>query len=329
MNTASVRHLVGAALGITTLLAIFLVAFTWPVSESAPHDVPVAVVGPPEAAAALEQGTSTALGEDSFALTELGSREDAVRAIEDRDVYGAFVFGPDGAELLVAPSASPAVAELLERVAEQAQAQGQPPVTVTDVAPLPTGDPLGGVFRSGALPMVLGGIITGAALWQRLRDRRLAVVGALTVSAIGGLVLGGLLQGWLDVLGGSYLANAGVIALGLAAVSLSVVGLASRLGLAGIGIGALTMVLLGNPLSGVASAPELLPEGWGALGQLLPPGALGSALRSTAYFDGAGAAVPLLVLTGWALAGLALALLPRRARAVTAAVDQAPQPASV
>jgi hypothetical protein len=39
---------------------------------------------------------------------------------------------------------------------------------------------------------------------------------------------------------------------------------------------------------------------------------MGTALRSTAFFDGAGAGTPLLVLTSWVLAGAALALLPRR-----------------
>lgn len=85
-----------------------------------------------------------------------------------------------------------------------------------------------------------------------------------------------------------------------------------HLSLAGPPIAALVMVLLGNPLSGVTSAPELLPSGWSTLGQLLPPGATGSALRSTSFFDGAAAQAPLLVLACWTLAGLALTLLPRR-----------------
>ena len=57
----------------------------------------------------------------------------------------------------------------------------------------------------------------------------------------------------------------------------------------------------------------MLPAGWGARGQLLPPGAVNSALRSVAFFDGAGAARPLLVLAIWALVGLVLTLVPGRA----------------
>jgi hypothetical protein len=81
------------------------------------------------------------------------------------------------------------------------------------------------------------------------------------------------------------------------------------------------MMLLGNPLSGMTSAPEMLPNGWSTLGQLLPPGAAGTALRSVSFFDGAGAARPLVVLACWLVGGLALCALGSlrtRGRAVPA-----------
>jgi len=61
-----------------------------------------------------------------------------------------------------------------------------------------------------------------------------------------------------------------------------------------------------NPWSGIGSAPELLPEPAGAIGQLLPTGAGGNLLRSVAFFDGGGAGEHLAVLAVWAVAGLAL-----------------------
>jgi hypothetical protein len=45
------------------------------------------------------------------------------------------------------------------------------------------------------------------------------------------------------------------------------------------------------------------------IGQWLPPGAGVSALRSTAFFDGAAATGPLLTLTLWAALGLGAVLL--------------------
>ena len=60
---------------------------------------------------------------------------------------------------------------------------------------------------------------------------------------------------------------AGAIAPGAAEMSLTILGLFFVVGFPGIGVGAVIMVLVGNPLSGLASAPEWLPSGWGAFGQ--------------------------------------------------------------
>jgi hypothetical protein len=72
------------------------------------------------------------------------------------------------------------------------------------------------------------------------------------------------------------------------------------------GAGLAASVLRGNPLSGLNSAPEMLPSGWGTVGQLLPQGANATLLRSTAFFDCAGATTAIAVLTCWVLAGAAL-----------------------
>lgn len=74
------------------------------------------------------------------------------------------------------------------------------------------------------------------------------------------------------------------------------------------------MFLIGSSISGVSSAPELLPTGWGALGQASPAGAGGTLLRSTSYFDGAAAGGSALVLASWTVGGLALVALGRRVR---------------
>jgi len=95
------------------------------------------------------------------------------------------------------------------------------------------------------------------------------------------------------------------------AVSAPICGLGALVGPAGVGLGALLVFFFGNPISGLTTAPELLPKPWGAIGQLLPPGAGGSLLRSVAFFDGARSAGPLWVLIGWGLAGLALTAIGR------------------
>ena len=62
----------------------------------------------------------------------------AVKAIEDRDVYGAIVLDPQNAEVLTASAGGPAVAQILAQLPARLAAQ-HPGVTpkVTDVVPVP------------------------------------------------------------------------------------------------------------------------------------------------------------------------------------------------
>jgi hypothetical protein len=87
-------------------------------------------------------------------------------------------------------------------------------------------------------------------------------------------------------------------------MSATVAGLIALVGPNGVGVGAALMVFVGNPFSGVTSAPALLPRAVGDIGQWLPPGAGANLLRSTAYFGGNGAAIHLAVLLLWTLFGL-------------------------
>lgn len=308
------RRVIGIALGLSVVLGVLVTAFVWPSSEIAPRDVPIAVAGPPEAVDAVAQQLDEAVP-GGFSVSAVASADEARSAIEDRDVYGAIVMSPSGPPtMLTASAASPVTAQLLQGVAtsmaSSESAQAGP--VIEDVAPLPSGDPRGTGFSAGALPMVMGGLAVGVAMvfavagvWRRVLGAGLAAIGGAAVAVT-------VMQTWLGVLDGSWLANAGAFALTIAAVSVTVIGLHALIGEAGVGLGALLFLIVGNPLSGVTSAPELLPSGWGAFGQYLPPGAGGSLLRSTSFFDGAAVAQPLLVLAGWIVVGLLLAALGSR-----------------
>lgn len=317
------RRVIGIALGLSVVIGVLVTAFVWPSSEIAPRDVPIAVAGPPEAVAQAEERLAEA-APGAFEVSQVADAAAARQAIEDRDVYGAVVLDPAAPpQVLTASAAGPVVAQLLQGVAAQlaAGAGGAPVADVQDVVALPDDDPRGTGFSSGALPMVMGGIAIGAAMsfvvagvWRRVAGAMMAAIGGGAVAVL-------VMQSWLGVLEGSWWANAGVFTLVLAATSLTLIGLHAVLGHAGAGLGAAAMLLLGNPLSGVTSAPELLPSGWGAFGQLLPPGAGGTLLRSTAYFDGAAAGGPALVLACWVAAGFLLAALGARLADRTAEPD--------
>ncbi|HEX5621489.1 MAG TPA: hypothetical protein VFX51_23900, partial [Solirubrobacteraceae bacterium] len=125
-----------------------------------------------------------------------------------------------------------------------------------------------------------------------------------------------------DVVDGDWIANAAGLSLMVAAIAALTAGLEALMGKVGILVTALTMVFIGNPFSAVATGPEMLPTPAGAIGQLLPPGAGGNLLRSTGFFDGAGAGEHIAVLAAWALLGFAalgLAALRRRRPVMAAA----------
>jgi hypothetical protein len=154
------------------------------------------------------------------------------------------------------------------------------------------------------LPIVIGGIVTGvlAGLIARRSRRQFGLL--LAGAALAALVAVAILQGWLDVIRGGWLANAGTICLAVLAIGATLAALMAWMGPPGIAVGAVLMALVGNPLSGISSAPELLPTAAGTIGQLMPPGAAGNLLRSTAFFDGADAARHIAVLAAWALPAL-------------------------
>lgn len=306
-TSPSAWHVVAAlALGLSLLLAVLLTAFAWPATHSRPRELPIAVAGPAPAVAQVRAALDHA-EPGAIAVRGVPDATTARALVADRTVDGALVLGPDGPRVVVATQGGPAVAQVLTEVA--AAASGGSPVAMDDVAPAPAADPHGAGLAAGTLPLALAGVGAGVVLALRIRGGGRRAGGALVFAAAGGLLAVGVLHGWLRALTGSWAAEAGVLALGLAAMTLAVVGLAAIGGRPGLGIAAAVLVALGNPLSAAATAPRLLPAGWSQLGQLLPPGAVVSALRAVSGFGGTGATGPVTVLAAWAAGGLALVAL--------------------
>ncbi|UZI32736.1 ABC transporter permease [Streptomyces sp. VB1] len=310
MPTAPNRRAVAVILLIPLMVTLALWAFAWPAARIAPRDLPVGVAGPAAAAQQLEQRFEERDG--AFDVHRFDGEAAARTAIEDRTVYGAVVVTPQGPHLLTASAASPVVAQLL-REAVTASAPEGTPVRVTDVVAAPPGDPRGSALGASVLPLALAGMAAGAVVTLAgLRGARAAVT-LVGSAALVGLAATAVAHSWLGAIAGDWWTEAGVVALTVLAIGSAVAGLAALFGPRGIGLGALLMVLLGNPFSGVTSAPELLPEPVGVIGQWLPPGAGGSLLRSVAFFEGSAAGGAALTLSLWSLFGLAAVLFARRA----------------
>jgi hypothetical protein len=294
---------IGIAAAVVALQALLVAFFAWPALKLGPHDLPVVVAGPPAAVQQM-QGRLDQLKPGGFEVTGAADPDQALR---DRDAYAAFIPGPDGSmSVHVASAASPTVAALLSQ-----QFAGTP-VKVVDVVPVDPDDPRGAGLASAFLPMLITAIIAAVLLWQGVRSIGGRLGGLILFAVLAGLGEAAVLQYFFHALPGTYLANAAVLGLVSAAISGVVLGLASLLGRVGIALGVLAVFVIGNPLSAINAAPELLPQPWGAIGQFFPPGAGMTLLRSVAYFDGAHAATTAWTLTAWAVTGVLLLGLARR-----------------
>ncbi|MGW3631178.1 ABC transporter permease [Streptomyces sp. NPDC005122] len=340
------RRTIIMIVALPLVISLAVMAYAWPASRIAPRDLPVGVVGASAAGQKAVEGLAHSKP-GGFDFHLYPTQASARSAIKNREVYGAFVVTPGNVTVLEATAASTSVAQLLTATGQQlaAHAAKSPAKDATapagtshrptrakglakpvpkvsfrmvDVVPTSADDPRGVVFNSALLPLTICSILTAALIamsgarmpvWRRLIDL-LAACAATSLAAY--LVTEGL----LGALPHEHVATWGALALTMLAISATSVGLITLIGPAGMGLGAALMVFVGNPFSGITSAPELLPKAVGDIGQWLPPGAGANLLRSTAYFDGAGSGGHIAVLALWSTLGLTAIVLGRRTSAV-------------
>jgi hypothetical protein len=292
------------------LMLAFAFSYVGAFHDPTPHNVPVAVVGPPTVAAQLDR-----LPGDPLDVRRAATRADALSQIDDREVYGAFDVAAN--RLFVASAANRATAIALERTFDRvAAAQRGPAVHVTDVKPLPLKDPNGTAAFYAMIAWVFGGYI-GATLIgvigtprSRSTKRGAARLAALAgFGVVGGILSVVMLRVCFDVFGGHVVSLCAIAALTIFASGAATAGIQAAAGPAGTGLVILVFVILGNAASGGPFARPLLPGLWRTIGGVLPPGASVDLARSALFFDGARILGPILVLVGWAAIGTALVLM--------------------
>lgn len=296
---------------LTAVLAVLALAFALPAAKSKPHEVPIGIVGPTAVAEMLERTSPGA-----FAITYYPGAAALRQAVLDRQVYGGIAFDAAQPTLFTATGGSPAIAQLLTQIGSGIAQHNGVQLKTEDLAPPSAADPRGAGLAASALPITLASILPAMALVLVLRQQVwLRFAATVAFAGLMGVTAAALLRYPLGSIDQNFWGVAGGLALGIAAALLFVLGLGSLFGRTGLAIGAGLAVLVGNPLSGLTSAPEMLPAGWGTLGQLLPQGATATLLRSTAYFGGAGATSAILVLSCWAIAGTTLVAIAAVRRA--------------
>jgi hypothetical protein len=189
------------------------------------------------------------------------------------------------------------------------------PSVPEDIRPVDEDDPRGVSINFVGLAVTITSILGALLLFNLAPELPPAWrLGSLALfSVLGGALAMLVVQVGIGVLRGSYFALTAVAALAIFAVASVSAAIIAALGFPGVGLSFMLFLMLGNPGSGAASAPELLPEPWKTGGQFLPPRAAATGLRNVAYFDRAQAEKWLTVLVVFAVIGIAsLVRLGRR-----------------
>lgn len=302
------RKLAVVLLGLTSLIVTMLGAYALPAVNSGPQDIPIGLTGQQTAASTLEK----TLADGTWTVSRYESEQALTTAIKKRKVMGGLALSRQAITVYTATAAGPTSAASLTAAASKLAAQKRIDLAIDDLAPFPENDTRGAGFSAALLPLILSGVIPTIALTRLFPGHshlRLRLIGGLIFALSTGFAVTAILQYATGSLAGDYWLTSLGVALGIAALAITLLGLEAMLGLAGVGLGAGVLLLVANPLSGFTSGPHWLPDGWAAFGQVLPPGASGSLLRANAFFDGTGAWEPTLVLTGWVGLGLALILI--------------------
>lgn len=197
-----------------------------------------------------------------------------------------------------------AAAQLEQMKAETEKASAMT-VKTTAVVPLSESDSSGSGIAISAFPLAIGGILGGSFSALRVNGTWRRFVTATLYAVIGGALTALILNVWFGLIPGdfatlwaafsaTYLATASFI-VGVSALTAPIVGL---------GVGAVVTMFIGNPISGASMPSVFLPGAWGAIGQMMVPGASSTLLRSIAYFPEAATSGQWLVLGSWIAFGL-------------------------
>ncbi|MBF1655732.1 MAG: ABC transporter permease [Rothia sp.] len=337
---------ISTSLLASLIVAVVILAFTWPTKTMEAKNLPVSIAGPEVTVSQFEQSLKDK-GIETFELKQASSREEAEQQIKQRETYGAIVFTEGAApEVLTAPAANTAATQMLNGVATQLNAQIQQKalaaktealtqavqtggeqgaqaaaqleqmkvqaeqasameVKTTAVVPLSEGDSSGSGIAISAFPLVIGGILGGSFSALRVNGTWRRFVTAILYAVIGGALTALILNVWFGLIPGDFAtlwAAFGATYLATASFIVGVSALSSPL--AGLGLGAVVTMFIGNPISGASMPSVFLPGAWGQIGQMLVPGASSTLLRSIAYFPEVATSGQWLVLGSWIAFGL-------------------------
>jgi hypothetical protein len=287
--------LIGCALTITSLSAL---------RAQVPTNLPFGVTGASPVVTAAESQKISGY-QVSFVNTLYANENDAMNAINQGKIYGAYITGTSSDTLIAVPAKSFfALTEIVPVFAQTAAKLGRP-LTVKQVKPLPAGkDPIGAVTGLLMLPAIVGGLLaailvfksTGAAA-QRWRVAILlgySLLGALLTLVIAGPVFGAFAGDRFWPLLLCLLLLEATVALVTAMLIALLPGVVAML------MALVVFIVVGLPSAGT-SGVALLPNYWQAIGGALPPRYGGELIQNVLYFSSNNITTPVVVLAVWLL----------------------------
>jgi len=284
---------------------VYLAAF----NDPEPHGVRVAIVGGGDVVR-LARAT---LDPQRFHVVASPSETAALDALEEDRARGVLALRDGVASVNVATAYGGVPAQVTGTALAGVASAAGATVRMHDVRPLPEHDSRGLssfflVLATGIASLLFAVVLTIAG--ARLpRVARLAA--CALVAAVGGLVVAFVVETVVGALDGSFLGVAGIAALLVAAVVLTVHGLGRLAGPAGLALGGAVFLLAGTSSAGGGVTYQLQPGFYRAVSQLLPNGAAVTAVRNEVYFSGAHTLGAIVVLGAWAIAGALLVSIER------------------
>ncbi|WP_395359878.1 DUF3533 domain-containing protein [Streptomyces sp. YH02] len=303
--------------GVFALQLLFITSYVGALHHPKPRDVPFGVVAPQRVSTQLV-GQLDQLPGAPLDPRPVADEATARNQILNRDIDGALIVDPTGRTdtLLVASGGGTVLSSALETILTRVEATQQRTVRTVDVAPASAEDFDGLSAFYLVVGWCVGGYICAAILaisaGSRPANRERAIIrlGVLAIySVLGGLGGAVIVGPVLGALPGSVAALWGLGTLVVFAVGAATLALQSVFGIVGIGLAILLIVVAGNPSAGGAFPLPMLPPFWNAIGPALPPGAGTWAARSIAYFKGNDMTGSMLVLSAWAVVGVAVTLV--------------------
>lgn len=337
---------ISTSLLASLIVALVILAFTWPTKTMEAKNLPVSIAGPEATVSQFEQSLKDQ-GIETFDLKHASSREEAEQQIRQRETYGAIIFTEGAApEVLTAPAANAAATQMLNGVATQLNAQIQQKaltaktealtqavqaggeqgaqaaaqleqmkaqaeqasamtVKATAVVPLSESDSSGTGLTIAAFPLVIGGILGGVLSLNLIKGTWRRFATATLYAVIAGALTALILSTWFGFIPGDFATLWAAFAATYLATASFMIGMGALLvPAAGLGLGVVVTMFIGNPISGASMPSAFLPGAWGQIGQMLVPGASSTLLRSIAYFPEAATSGQWLVLGSWIACGL-------------------------